>query len=199
MSTEKNSAAPKGKKTKKKSHPVKKALAVIGTTILSVVLIVIITGSIVATALTVYVMKFMDNTSDIDLYNLDLKSTSFIYAYDKEGKEVEIQRISRDENRIPVDISKVPDYVKMAFVCIEDERFFEHKGVDFKRTFAAFANMFLNFYKSQQGGSTITQQLVKNITRDDDRSIPRKIREIFTAMNLEKNYTKTDILEAYLN
>jgi penicillin-binding protein 1A len=199
MSTEKNSAAPKGKKTKKKSHPIKKALAVIGTTILSVVLIVIITGSIVATALTVYVMKFMDNTNDIDLYNLDLKSTSFIYAYDKEGKEVEIQRISRDENRIPVDINKVPEYVKMAFVCIEDERFFEHKGVDFKRTFAAFANMFLNFYKSQQGGSTITQQLVKNITRDDDVSIQRKIREIFTAMNLEKNYTKTDILEAYLN
>lgn len=192
-------AADKNKKGKRKGNPIKRTLTVIGTTILSLVLIVIITGSIVATALTVYVMKFMDDTSEIDLYNLDLNTTSIIYAYDNEGKEVELQRVSKDENRIIVEANEVPEHVKMAFVCVEDERFFEHQGVDFKRTFSAFVNMFLHFSDSRYGGSTITQQLVKNVTGDDDDDIGRKIREIFTAMKLEDKYTKPDILEAYLN
>ncbi|MEG0615118.1 MAG: transglycosylase domain-containing protein [Oscillospiraceae bacterium] len=184
---------------KKKTSPVKKTLKVIGTTILSLFLVVVITGSIVATALTVYVMKFMDDAPEIDLYNLEMRSSSFIYAYDKDGKEVEIKRLSQDENRIIVSLDQVPKMVQDAFVYTEDERFYDHNGVDFKRTFAAFANMILKFYDSQFGGSTITQQLVKNVTGDNKSSIDRKIREIFTAMNLEKYYPKDDILEAYLN
>ena len=84
-------------------------------------------------------------------------------------------------------------------ITTEDERFYNHDGVDFKRTFSAFANLFLHFYSSEQGASTITQQLVRNITGDKDVNSNRKIREIFRAMNLEKAYTKTDILEAYIN
>ena len=194
----KNSAV-KDKAAVKRKHPLKRTLAVIGTTLLSLFLIVVITGSIVATALTVYVMKFMDDSNDIDLFNLDLNTTSIIYAKDTDGNDVEIQRVSRDENRIIVESANVPEYVKMAFVCVEDERFFEHKGVDFKRTFSAFVNMFLHFSDSQYGGSTITQQLVKNLTGDDEADVTRKIREIFRAMHLEEKYTKTDILEAYLN
>ena len=196
MSTKSNSV--KIKNIKKKSNPAKKVLTVIGTTLLSLVLIVIITGSIVATALTVYVTQFEDNT-DIDLYNIEMNSTTIIYANAADGSEVELRRVSQEANRVVVDLDKVPEYVRMAFVCREDERFFEHDGVDFKRTFAAFANMFLHFYDTKQGGSTITQQLVKNITGDDEAGPSRKIREIFRAMNLEKQYPKTDILEAYLN
>lgn len=188
------------KKIARRTNPVKKTLTVIGTTLLSLILILIITGSIVATALTVYVMKFMDNTqTDIDLFNLDLKTTSFIYAKDKNGDDVEIYRLSQDDYRIPVTLNEVPQHVIDAFISTEDERFYEHDGVDFKRTFAAFANLILHFWDSEQGGSTITQQLVKNVTGDDDPSPSRKIREIFTAMNLERYYTKDDIFEAYLN
>lgn len=189
----------KPRKKRKKSHPLKKTLTVIGTTLMSLVLIVVITGSIVATALTVYVMKFMDDTSDIDLTSLELASTSFIYANDKDGNQIEIKRLNRNADRIIIKLDQVPQHVLDAFVYTEDERFYEHKGVDFKRTFAAFANMILHFWASEQGGSTITQQLVKNVTGDDDATPQRKIREIFQAMNLEKYNTKDDILEAYLN
>lgn len=72
-------------------------------------------------------------------------------------------------------------------------------AVDYKRTFAAFLNMFLHFYDTEQGGSTITQQLIKNLTGDQDHSPQRKIREIFSAMQLEKTYSKDEILEEYLN
>ena len=86
-----------------------------------------------------------------------------------------------------------------AFVAIEDKRFFEHQGVDWKRTFAAFANMFLHFYSSNQGGSTITQQLVKNLTGDTSQRPSRKIREIMRARYLETHYVKETIIECYLN
>lgn len=189
----------KPRKKRKKSSPLKKTLTVIGTTLMSLVLITVITASIVATALTVYVMKFMDGTTDIDLTNLESTSTSIIYANDKDGNEVELKRLNRDADRIIVTLDQVPQHVRDAFVYTEDERFYEHKGVDFKRTFAAFANLILHFWSTEQGGSTITQQLIKNITGDDDASPSRKIREIFQAMNLERYNTKDDILEAYLN
>ena len=201
MSTKRKSASTeKNPQIRKKTNPVKKTLTVIGTTFLSLVLILVITGSIVATALTVYVMKFMDNSqSDIDLYNLDVNTTSFMYAKDSKGEDVEIFRLSQDDYRIMATLDQIPQHVKDAFISTEDERFYEHDGVDFKRTFAAFANMILHFWNSEQGGSTITQQLVKNVTGDDEQSPSRKIREIFQAMNLERYYTKDDIFLAYLN
>ena len=190
------------RKRRKKSNPVLKTLAVIGTTFLSLFLIVVITLCIVATALTVYVIKFMENSEsvDIDLYNLDVMTTSFIYAEDPvTGEQVEIHRMSQDANRILVSLDEVPQHVRDAFISTEDERFYEHEGVDFKRTFLAFANYFLHFWDEKQGGSTITQQLVKNITGDDKQDPARKMREIFRAMNLEREYPKDVILEAYLN
>ncbi len=190
------------RKRRKKSNPILKTLAVIGTTFLSLFLIVVITLCIVATALTVYVIKFMENSEsvDIDLYNLDVMTTSFIYAEDPEtGEQVEIHRMSQDANRILVSLDDIPQHVRDAFISTEDERFYEHEGVDFKRTFLAFANYFLHFWDENQGGSTITQQLVKNITGDDKQDPARKMREIFRAMNLEREYPKDVILEAYLN
>ncbi|MGN0675059.1 MAG: transglycosylase domain-containing protein [Oscillospiraceae bacterium] len=200
-SAERFAEPPKKKRRKKrKVNPIKRTLAVIGTTILSLVLIVIITASIIAAALTVYVLQFVDQDQvDISLSDLDLDYTTFIYGYDENGALVELASISRNADRIPVSIDKIPQHVQDAFVYTEDERFYEHAGVDWKRTFTAFLNEFLSFLGSRQGGSTITQQLVKNVTGDDNPDWDRKMREIFRAAQLEKYCTKTDILEAYLN
>ena len=83
-------------------------------------------------------------------------------------------------------------------VAVEDKRFWEHNGVDWYRTAGAFVNMFIGM-RNTFGGSTLTQQLVKNITDYDDVTVKRKILEIFTALELEKNYSKEDIITYYLN
>lgn len=190
----------KKRKKKRKVNPIKRTFAVIGTTLLSLVLIVVITGSIIAAALTVYVLQFVDQDQvDISLSDLDLDYTTFIYGYDENEALVELASISKNANRIPVTIDQIPQHVRDAFVYTEDERFYEHAGVDWKRTFTAFLNEFLSFLGSRQGGSTITQQLVRNVTGDRDADWDRKMREIFRAAALEKYCTKTDILEAYLN
>ena len=195
--------APKKKKRKKKkAGPVKKTFTVIGTVLLTLILIVVISVSIIAAALTVYVMQFRENTPiDIDLDSLNLAYTTFIYGDDKDGNQVELAKISRGANRIPVSIVRIPQHVRDAFVYIEDERFYEHAGVDWKRTFGAFLNELTHgmLYGSKQGGSTITQQLVKNVTGDKEQNMDRKMREIFRAADLEKYRTKDEILDAYLN
>ena len=190
----------KKKKKKRKVNPLKRTLAVLGTTILSLFLIVIITGSIIAAALTVYVLQFADaDMVNIGLEDLDLDYTTFIYAYDENESLVELASISRNADRIPVSIERIPQHVQDAFVYTEDERFYEHAGVDWKRTFTAFLNEILHFLGGKQGGSTITQQLVKNVTGDDEVQWDRKMREIFRSAQLEKYATKSSILEAYLN
>jgi penicillin-binding protein 1A len=184
---------------RKRFKPVKKVLAFIGTSILSLFLIILITGAIIAAALTVYVLQYVNSTDLIDINNAEMDYSTVIYGTDKNGKLVELQKISRDADRVPVDITQIPQFVKDAFVYVEDERFYEHDGVDWKRTFGAFLNEFLSMWGSRQGGSTITQQLVKNVTGDDMEDFERKLREIFRASKLEQYYTKDDILEAYLN
>ena len=187
------------KKKSKSAKIAKRAAKSLGKIIVSLFLVLVITGSIVVTALTVYVMKFVDPDAGITLSNLEMGNTTVIYAANKKGDMVAVDQIQNGENREWVDLEKVPQYVQDAFICTEDERFNEHDGVDWKRTFAAFANLFFHFYSTKQGGSTITQQVIKNITGEDDVRIERKVQEIFRAINLEKKYTKDEILEAYLN
>ncbi len=189
------------RRKKKKVNPVKRTLVVIGTTLLSLVLIVIITGSIIAAALTVYIVQFSNDVDviELDLSDLDLAYSTFIYAYDDNEAVTELAKISRKADRIPVTIDKIPQYVQDAFVYTEDERFYEHDGVDWQRTFMAFLNEFLKMWSTRQGGSTITQQLVKNVTSDDAKTWDRKMREIFRASQLERYRPKQEILEAYLN
>lgn len=189
----------KNKKINKELAPVTRVLKIVGTTILCLIMIMIITCSIVATALTVYVMNFMDNSTYIDLEDIKQGTSTFVYANGNDGEAIQIGSLSNGEKRIWVDYEDIPKYVKDAFICSEDTRFYSHDGVDFKRTFSSFINMFLPIYNSRQGGSTITQQLVKNFTGDDEDTVSRKIREIFSAIALERNYTKEDILEGYLN
>ena len=191
------------KKTSRGMKIFKKLMTIIATTLLSLFLVMIITGTIVATALTVYVLDFMDDSTSITLQELESGSDTYFYSteLDENGNEklTVIHRIQTDVQRIPVSIDKIPQHVRDAFVYTEDERFYTHDGVDYKRTFSAFVNMFLHIYDTEQGGSTITQQLIKNLTGDDEHSPQRKIREIFSAMQLEKSYSKDEILEEYLN
>lgn len=201
-----NAAERQPKQKKKKSKIllfIKRFLMVIVTTLLSLFIVIIITGTIVATALTVYVLDFMDDSSSITLAELESGSDTYFYGteIDENGEEnlVVLKHVKTDVQRIPVSIDKIPQHVRNAFVYTEDERFYLHDGVDYKRTFSAFLNMFLHFYDTQQGGSTITQQLIKNLTGDTEQTPQRKIREIFSAMQLEKTYSKDEILEEYLN
>lgn len=176
-----------------------RALSILGSTLISLFLILIITCTIVATALVVYVMHFRDDVSNVTIEEMELSYNTDIYAKDKNDEWVPIYEVSNQSQRIPVDISTIPQHVRDAFVCAEDERFYTHDGVDYKRTLSAFVNMFIHIYDTNQGGSTITQQLIKNITGDSEQSPSRKIREIFRAMELERAYSKDKILETYLN
>jgi len=131
--------------------------------------------------------------------NLELNMTSTIYVQDENDEWVEYQRVHGDENRIWVSFDKMSKDLVNAFIAIEDQRFYSHDGVDWKRTISAFANTYLGFYSTKQGGSTITQQLIKNITKDNEKTSDRKIREIFRAIAIETELEKDEILEAYLN
>ena len=171
----------------------------LGRAVGTVVLIGVITGCIVAAAAMVYVLTMDKSIDDINLTQLKLNYTTKIYAYNSEGDLVEYESLHGNENREWVDYDDITEYTKNAAIAVEDERFRKHHGVDWKSTTFAFANMFLNLTDSERGGSTITQQLVKNVTKDDAHSVSRKIKEIFKALELEKVYTKSQILEAYLN
>ena len=190
------------KKDEKKDKRVKakKTAKTVGKVIVSIILIGIITGCLVIGAFAVYVFNFVDDNVYEDLDELKLDFTTTIYVENGEtGDYVEYQRLHGSENRIWVGFDEMPDDLLNAFVAVEDQRFRDHNGVDWKRTVSAFANMFVHFYSSNQGGSTITQQLVKNLTGDNEQTPMRKIREIMRARYLEKEYEKDTILECYLN
>lgn len=178
-------------------------------TVLTSFLILVITGCLVASSFLIYVFAFVDGTMEEDLKNLGLNYTTTIYAKNSKGEWEEYQRLHGNNNRIWVDYNKtlaeqeaadydgIPYKLAMAFVAIEDKRFADHDGVDWKRTFGAFLD--LVFSDSNYGGSTITQQLVKNLTDDKERDASRKIREIMRARYLEGKYSKEIILECYMN
>lgn len=121
--------------------------------------------------------------------------------YDKDGNE--IANVSGTEKRRTVPLSEIPKTVQDAYISIEDERFYQHKGIDIKRTLGATATYILNRGSSSYGGSTITQQLIKNLKDDKSDSgiagVQRKIREMSRAYKVEKMLSKNQILELYLN
>jgi len=180
-------------KNKKKKKNTKKKMLV-RRIIVSILVVCLLVVSVIAGA----VVGFVDNSMDLiaEEYNLDF--TSIIYYVDSETNQAkELDRVHRNENRVWVDIENVAENLPDAFIAIEDERFREHSGVDIKRTFGAFIQWAMG--KDSYGGSTITQQLVKNITGDKDRSPIRKVQEIVRAMNLEKKMSKDQIIEMYMN
>ncbi|MDE7360401.1 MAG: transglycosylase domain-containing protein [Oscillospiraceae bacterium] len=175
------------------------ALTVVGTTISSMLLIFVIMMCIVVTVITVYILNFADNGYDANLRDAEMRYTTMIYAYDAEGNEVEVKRLHDDEIRVWVDYEDISPHLIHAVTATEDKRFYDHKGVDWRRTVYALAADVLHLSGEGQGGSTITQQLIKNLTQDDEQTWERKLREIFRALSLEEKYTKIDIMESYLN
>lgn len=135
-----------------------------------------------------------DRLIDLDFYKQNQDQTTIIYAYDESNIPVEFVRVHGSENRVWVESENMSEWLGKAFVALEDKRFEKHHGVDWVRTIGGVVKS-----KFKQGGSTITQQLIKNLTGEDGRTINRKYNEILSALNLEKHYDKPIILEAYLN
>jgi 1A family penicillin-binding protein len=115
--------------------------------------------------------------------------------YDRNGKV--LYDIFEDKNRIPITIDQVPDFLKQATVAVEDKSFYEHQGYSTKGILRAFFSILLK--GDLQGGSTLTQQLVKNVLLTSERTLPRKIKEFILAVQIERKYTKDEILQMYLN
>lgn len=145
-----------------------------------------------------YAFIYVDGEFDLSYLDNSLNYTTTIYGVDGDNT-VEIDKLHGTENRIWVSIDTIPKHLQQAFVAIEDERFYKHSGVDIKRTVMAVVNYFNPLSNKSFGGSTITQQLVKNLTEDDDQTITRKIQEMRRAWYLESQYKKDQILEVYLN
>ena len=145
-------------------------------------------------------IDFFSSNQIVDrIKNMEINQTSVIYVKNNKGEWEEYQRLHGTENRLWVEIDNMPQNLIVAFVSIEDERFYSHSGVDWKRTLAAVGNKLLKFDSTEFGGSTITQQLIKNITGDDDKDVMRKFREIIRALLVERKLDKDEIMEAYLN
>ncbi|MBR5976773.1 MAG: transglycosylase domain-containing protein, partial [Clostridia bacterium] len=168
----------------------------VATVLLSLLIVLVLTMIIVGVCILSYTISLVngDKLIDLDAYKNSQDQTSIVYAYDKNGETYEIARLHGEENRIWVDLSEIPEDVQNAFICLEDKRFYKHSGVDWMRTFKAVLTL-----GRSGGGSTITQQLIKNLTDEKQATVARKFNEILYALNLEKNFDKSEILEAYLN
>ncbi len=164
---------------------------------LTILSILFVAGIIIGVSMVIYVAGIAREPTGIDLHSAKLNETSYIYTYDQNGKAKQYMQLYTSENRVMVSFDDIPEYMKQAIVAIEDKRFYEHHGVDWYRTAGAILR--LSTGGSQFGGSTLTQQLIKNITSDNDVSITRKLKEIFRALNVEREFTKDEILESYLN
>lgn len=180
------------KKPKSPKNLTKKAYILWGILATCVLTVLVVVTTVLVSAI-VYVKG--DLVVNLDEYKANQNQTSFVYAYDKSGATVELARLHGEEDRVWVDLDDMSPYLKEAFIAIEDTRFMKHHGVDWIRTFGVI----IKPKNIGQGGSTITQQLIKNITNNKEVTIVRKYREILMALNLEENYNKDVILEAYLN
>lgn len=173
----------------------------------NVILTLLLVLSIILTAFTLPFAKINHKYFDIfgaygiaeNIKNMELNMTSVVYVKNESGEWEEYHRIHGSENRLWVSIDKMPKNLINAFIAIEDKTFYDHSGVNWRRTLGAIGNWLFGFDEQQFGGSTITQQLIKNVTSDNDRSATRKMREIVRALIIENRLSKTQILEAYLN
>ena len=169
-------------------------LSVAATTIRLSFIIALCVGLALLGAVIGIAKAFVDTAPTLDLAALDAQDkTSFIY--DSEGNL--ITDYKGTEDRIMVSIDEIPEMLQNAFIAVEDARFYEHNGIDVKRIAGALVANFTS--GSTQGGSTITQQLIKQTVLSSEQSYKRKLQEAYLAMELETRYTKKQILESYLN
>ncbi|MBQ7219031.1 MAG: penicillin-binding protein [Ruminococcus sp.] len=183
----------------------------LGRILATILLIGAIAGLIVGISLGIFIFNIANEPTGIDLTARSLNQSSFIYVADPNTGEFgtePYQTLYGTENRIWVNLydktktydaedKYIPPAMVDAIIAIEDKRFYEHNGVDWYRTGSAVLALVSG--SNNYGGSTLTQQLVKNLTDDNEVSLTRKLREIFRAINIEKEYSKDKIIEAYLN
>ena len=197
------SPAPKGRpasaeearptvKRKKRKAPWK---FVIGTLVLTAVCTVLIFAII----FMAWVNSSLKGRAEVYIDEFETAVSTELYYQDAETEEwVMYQTLFMDgEDRIWVGLDEISDHLENAAIAIEDKRFERHPGVDFKSTIRAIVYTLSG--RSIQGGSTITQQTVKNVTEDNQDTVLRKVTEIYRALEMENRYEKDEILEAYLN
>ncbi|MBE6592753.1 MAG: hypothetical protein E7642_02025 [Ruminococcaceae bacterium] len=171
--------------------------------IIFVITLLVLTAGV---AFGIYAASITEKEIDESVFDvLSSNTASKIYYYRTESDreagiatELEGQELFGGYRSMPVSYGELSEDIINSFVCIEDKRFFEHNGVDWKRTAGAALNYLLRF-RDEFGGSTITQQLIKNITERDEYSLQRKLQEIMWALDLETKMSKEEILENYLN
>lgn len=191
---EKELAAKNAKKNKSKGRKPKRTLSNVAKVLLGMLMVVGVVGIVCFSVIAIYGYSIVygDPVFDLTEQALSQNQTSFIYGNDGDDI-VEITRLHGEENRIWVDLDEMSEFMPNTIIATEDKRFRKHHGVDWKRTIGVFIK------QNDQGGSTITQQLIKNLTDDNKVTYVRKFNEILRALNLERNYNKEEILEAYLN
>ncbi len=191
---EKELAAKNAKKNKSKGRKPKRTLSNVAKVLLGMLMVVGVVGIVCFSVIAIYgySVVYGDPVFDLTEQALSQNQTSFIYGNDGDDI-VEITRLHGEENRIWVDLDEMSEFMPNTIIATEDKRFRKHHGVDWKRTIGVFIK------QNDQGGSTITQQLIKNLTDDNKVTYVRKFNEILRALNLERNYNKDEILEAYLN
>ena len=174
----------KKSKAKKQRNPIQRFIR----KLLLFALILIILSSTLYLGFKGYVFKKLST----EMFN---NSPSVIYDSNKKV----LAQIGAERNRENINYDEIPQKLVNAYISIEDKRYFSHQGIDIKRTASAIFSYVIHRGSSSFGGSTITQQLVKNITGDDSATASRKVREWFYALILNFSFSKEEILEAYLN
>ena len=180
-------------------RPRRRGWGTAGRVIGTILLVFVLTAAIFAGIFSAYINSSMRGRVEVYLDEFETKvSTELYYQEPSSGEWTMYHTLFLDsENRIWADLDQIPKDLKNAVVAIEDKRFYTHKGVDWHGTARAIFSTI--FGGSVQGGSTITQQLVKNVTGDNQNTVKRKVMEIYRAQEMEKRYEKDEILEAYLN
>ncbi len=173
----------------------KKAVIIVAAAILILVLL----ASVGVSVFAFYVGDSIDYQADERLLSASKSSnTTEYFAYDTDGNLVRVSKEAAGAAKTWVSLDEVSDTLIDAFISAEDRDFYKHNGVNVKRTLAALANYFLHF-TSNFGGSTITQQVIKNISGDNEHTLRRKFSEIMRSIHLDSAHSKEEILEAYVN
>lgn len=190
------------KKNTAKRGNVKKSMRTGTTAVLCAALTAMLVVLIVGVYFLSYTISYVNGDPKVNLeeYKENQDQTTIIYAYDTNNEVMELARLHGEQNRVWVtyrenpEESTIPQYLADAYIELEDKRFYKHSGVDWFRTASALVRD-----RGSTGGSTLTQQLIKNLTGENKRTLNRKFYEILTALNLEKNVSKETVLEAYMN
>ena len=170
----------------------------VGIVLGTILLVIVLTSSIFVGIFMTYVNTSLKGHVEVDMSEYDQKVSTELDYQDPETKQtVMYQTLFGDENRIWVDFDSIPKVLRDATISIEDKRFETHHGVDWHGTLRAVFSTLTN--GNTQGGSTITQQLIKNVTGNNENTVKRKVTEVYRALALEKDYSKDEILEMYLN